>query len=54
MLEGTKYSDTKLLGNVVVLLKDDSTFVEYKVPHQINNAIQTMDLSKYISRWSKK
>jgi hypothetical protein len=50
MLEGTKYSDTKLLGNVIVLLKDDSTFIEYKVPPQINNAIQTMDLSKYISR----
>ena len=54
MLEGTKYEDTKLLGNVVVLLKDDGTFVEYKVPPQINNAILTMDLSKYISRWSRK
>jgi hypothetical protein len=51
MLEGTKYDDTKLLGNVVVLLKDDGTFVEYKVPHQINSAILTMDLSKYIKRW---
>jgi hypothetical protein len=38
----------------VVLLKEDGTFVEYKVPPQINNAIQVMDLSKYISRWSKK
>jgi len=54
MLEGTKYNNTKLLGNVVVLLKDDATFVEYKVPHQINNAILQMDLSKYISRWSKR
>jgi hypothetical protein len=54
MLEGTKYQDIKLLGNVVVLLKDDATFVEYKVPPQINNAILTMDLSKYISRWSRK
>ena len=54
MLEGTTYADTKLLGNVVVLLKDDATFVEYKVPPQINNAILQMDLSKYISRWSKK
>lgn len=51
MLEGTKYQDTKLLGNVVVLLKDDGTFVEYKVPPQINTAILTMDLSKYIKRW---
>lgn len=54
MLENTKFTDSKLLGNVVVLLKDDATFVEYKVPPQINNAILTMDLSKYISRWSRK
>ncbi len=51
MLKGTKFEDTKLLGNVVVLLKDDGTFVEYKVPPQMNNAILTMDLSKYIKRW---
>jgi hypothetical protein len=51
MLKETKFNDTKLLGNVVVLLKDDGTFVEYKVPSQINNAILTMDLSKYIKRW---
>jgi hemolysin-activating ACP:hemolysin acyltransferase len=51
MLKETKYNDTKLLGNVVVLLKDDATFVEYKVPPQINNAILTMDLSNYIKRW---
>jgi hypothetical protein len=54
MLEGTKYSNTKLLGGVIVLLKEDGTFTEYKVPPQITNAILTMDLSKYISRWSKK
>ena len=54
MLENTKYADTKLLGNVIVLLKEDGTFVEYRVPQQINNAILNMDLSKYISRWSKK
>jgi hypothetical protein len=51
MLKETKFSDTKLLGNVVVLLKDDATFVEYKVPSQINSAILTMDLSNYIKRW---
>lgn len=51
MLKGTKFENTKLLGNVVVLLKDDGTFVEYKVPPQINNAILTMDLTKYIKRW---
>ena len=54
MLEGTKFQGTKLLGGVVVLLKEDATYIEYKVPSQINNAILQMDLSKYISRWSKK
>ena len=54
MLKGTKYENNKFLGGVIVLLKEDGTFVEYKVPPQINNAILTMDLSKYISRWSKK
>jgi hypothetical protein len=51
MLEGTKYNDTKLLGGVIVLLKEDGTFTEYKVPTQINNAILSMDLSNYIKRW---
>jgi len=51
MLKGTKFENTKLLGNVVVLLKDDATFTEYKVPPQINNTILSMDLSKYIKRW---
>ena len=54
MLEGTKFADTKLLGGVIVLLKEDGTFTEYKVPPQITNTILTMDLSNYISRWSKK
>jgi hypothetical protein len=51
MLEGTKFSNTKLLGNVVVLLKEDGTFTEYKVPPAISSAILTMDLTKYIKRW---
>jgi hypothetical protein len=47
MLSGTKYADLKLLGGVVVLLKDDGTFVEYKVPPVISSTILRMDLSKY-------
>lgn len=48
MLEGTKYENIKLMGSVVVLLKDDETFVEYKVPRDISNKVLTMDLLKYI------
>lgn len=48
MLKGTKYENLNYFGGVIVLLKDDGTFVEYKVPQDINNGIMTMDLSKYI------
>jgi len=50
MLKGTKFENTKLLGNVIVLLKEDGTFVEYKVPPQISSTILTMDLKTYIKR----
>lgn len=50
MLQGTKYEGVKLLGGVIVLLKDDGTFVEYKVPQQINNTILQMDIKKYIKK----
>jgi hypothetical protein len=31
----------------VVLLKDDATFVEYKVPADINSMIMRIDITKY-------
>ena len=45
MLEGTKYGDMKLLGSVVVLLKDDGTFEEFKVPKEVQDIIMGMDTS---------
>lgn len=48
MLEGSKYENTKLLGSVVVLLKDDESFEEHRVPQEINNKVLTLDLSKYL------
>lgn len=50
MLKGSKYENLKLLGCVVTLLKDDATFVEYKVPQDINKKIFDLDLTKYIKR----
>lgn len=49
MLEGTKYEDLKLLGCVVVLVKDDSDFVEYRVPKGVIDIILDMDMNKYLS-----
>jgi len=50
MLKGTKYENIKLLGCVIVLLRDDGTFVEYKVPAQVNNTILNMDITKYTKK----
>lgn len=50
MLKGTKYENVKFMGGVIVLLKDDGTFVEYKVPRNVNEKILTLDLKKYIKR----
>jgi hypothetical protein len=48
MLEGTQFSDVKMLGGVIVLLKEDATYTEYKVPADITSTILTMDLTQYI------
>ena len=50
MLKGTKYENIPFLGGVIVLLKDDGTYVEYKVPPNVKNTVLSMDLSKYIIR----
>lgn len=53
MLKGTKYENTKLLGCVIVLLKEDGTYVEYKVPPDVINKIMSLDLSNYINYGKK-
>ena len=50
MLQGTKFNNTKLMGSVIVLLKDNSTFEEFRVPKEISDTILTMDLNKYLKR----
>lgn len=47
MLQGTKYENIKLLGGIVVLLKKDSTFVEYRVPKDIIENIFALDIKNY-------
>lgn len=53
MLKGSKFENIKLLGCVVVLLKDDSTFQEYKVPPDVMNKVMELDLTKYINYGKK-
>lgn len=48
MLQGSKYENLKFLGGIIVLLKADGTYEEYRIPQDIVNKILTMDLTKYI------
>jgi hypothetical protein len=48
MLEGSKYQNKKIFGNIVVLLMENSTFAEYRVPVDIMETIYTMDLTNYL------
>ncbi len=53
MLKGTKYENLKLLGCVIVLLKEDGTYMEYKVPQKVNKMVMDLDLTKYINYGKK-
>lgn len=48
MLEGTEYESKKLLGSIVVLVKEDGSFEEYKVPMEVIQKILLMDMSKVL------
>jgi len=48
MLEGTKYENLKLYGCIVVLLKEDKDFEEFRVPKDIINKILEMDMDFYL------
>jgi hypothetical protein len=50
MLKGTKYENLKLLGCIVVLLKDNSEYVEYRVPKEVIDIILGMDVKKYLTK----
>jgi hypothetical protein len=47
MLQGTKYENIKLLGGIIVLLKKDGNFVEYRVPKNIINKILELNIKSY-------
>lgn len=53
MLKGSKYENVKFVGGVVVLLKDDSEFVEYKIPKDVVTTVMDMDIKKYLTNLKK-
>ena len=48
MLEGTKYEKNKFLGGVLILLKEDGTFEEFKVPQYVITTMLKMDLKPFL------
>jgi hypothetical protein len=48
MLKGTKYENIKLYGCIIVLLKEEKDFEEFRVPKDIINKILEMDMDKYL------
>ena len=50
MLQGTKYENIKLYGCIIVLVKDDGTFEEFRIPKSVQETILQMDMSKYLTK----
>jgi hypothetical protein len=49
MLKGSKYEDLPYFLGVVVLLKQDGTYEEFKVPKDIFNKVMDLNIKDYIS-----
>jgi hypothetical protein len=50
MLKGTKYENTNFVGGVVVLLKDDSEFAEYRIPKEVIATTMAMNVKNYLKK----
>ena len=53
MLQGSKYENIKLYGCIIVHLKDDSDFEEFRVPREVIDTILEMDMNKYLTKKTK-
>lgn len=49
MLKGTKYENIKLLGCIIVLLKEDGTYEEFRVPKEIIDTVFSLDIKSYLN-----
>jgi hypothetical protein len=50
MLKGSKYENIKVYGCIIVLVKDDGTFEEFRIPKDIQQTILDMDMEKYLTK----
>lgn len=50
MLEGTKYENIRIYGGIVVLLKDDGDYEEFRIPKQTLTTVLEMDIGKFLKK----
>jgi hypothetical protein len=50
MLKGSKYENIKMLGSIVVLLKDDGSFEEFRVPGDVTKKVMNMNLNEFLKK----
>ena len=49
MLKGSKYEDIKIFGCIIVLLKENSDFEEFRVPKDVIDTVFSMNMKQYLS-----
>jgi len=50
MLKGSKYENVKLYGGIIVLVKEDGTFEEFRVPKEVQQTILDMNMKQYLKK----
>jgi hypothetical protein len=50
MLKGSKYENIKIYGCIIVLLKENGDFEEFRIPKEVQTTILNMDMSKYLTK----
>lgn len=50
MLEGSKYEGIKVFGGIVVLVKENGDFEEFRIPKKTFDTVFEMDMSKYLTK----
>ena len=53
MLKGSKYEGIKLYGCIIVLLRDDGTYVEYRIPNKVIDTIMSIDIKELLKKLKK-
>lgn len=48
MLKGSKYENLSLMGCVIVLVKDNGDFEEFRVPKDVIEKVMRLDMKKYL------